>query len=334
MNITGKYIRKFLSNDDFCGLTSIEEDSIWINNLIEQKLDINTCKDGLTALMCVSYYDYDLVEFAELIISLGADVNAKDPGGSTALHYAASNNNEGIIKLLLKSGANPDMSDKNNNTPFHVALDEHNTDIAKLLINIDVKNKYSDILLHNTYGMNLSMIRLLIEKGADINVKDAYGNTPIIIAASMGQLNVVKLYLKLDAKICSKSLHAAMANYHQSTSNLLLRLVAKDTIKYAITYYDRKIFVKVLSKYKIIDIRFVLMACRTRNCEMLKLLLNHESINYKQVYGIFVSDYSKKFTQRIILVLKQYVKKIHNQSSLATNSSNRSSNHSFSTSQE
>ena len=57
----------------------------------------------------------------EQIMRNGADVNAKDSSGKTALHYAAANGNVEIVKLLMDYKARPDDVDSTGNSALHLA---------------------------------------------------------------------------------------------------------------------------------------------------------------------------------------------------------------------
>ncbi|MEI0548707.1 ankyrin repeat domain-containing protein [Brachyspira intermedia] len=58
--------------------------------------------ENITPLMWV-IFDYN-PELAELFIKAGADLNAKDKDGNTALYYAINRNNSKITKLISDKG--------------------------------------------------------------------------------------------------------------------------------------------------------------------------------------------------------------------------------------
>jgi ankyrin repeat protein len=63
----------------------------------------------------------DELAAAELLGS-GADVNAVDGQGCTALHWAADRGRLGMIRLLLRCGADVGVTDADGQTPLHYAL--------------------------------------------------------------------------------------------------------------------------------------------------------------------------------------------------------------------
>jgi len=75
------------------------------------------------------------LDFAELILSKGADINeaatSGDVAGWTAIHYAASNGNAELLKFLIKNGANVNAVTADGKTPLSLA--GSNTEIIELL---------------------------------------------------------------------------------------------------------------------------------------------------------------------------------------------------------
>jgi ankyrin repeat protein len=75
------------------------------------------------------------LEFAELILSKGADVNeaatSGDVAGWAAIHYAASNGNAELLKFLIKNGADVNAVTADGKTPLSLA--GSNTEITEIL---------------------------------------------------------------------------------------------------------------------------------------------------------------------------------------------------------
>jgi ankyrin repeat protein len=69
------------------------------------------------------------------LLEYGADVNAIDSEGKTALMYACySDYSIEIVKLLLERGAYITMTDNKGNTPLMIAQSRDATEIVKLLL--------------------------------------------------------------------------------------------------------------------------------------------------------------------------------------------------------
>src|SRR5438046_8176838 len=88
-----------------------------------------------------------------------ADVNKGDKGGGTALHWAAGNGHEAVVRLLLEHNADVNITSyKNGRTALHLgALNGHE-----------------------------AVVQLLLEHNADINICDTYGVTALHLEAGRG----------------------------------------------------------------------------------------------------------------------------------------------------
>src|SRR6516225_7787914 len=71
---------------------------------------------------------------ARALIAQKADVNAAEPDGTTALHWAAYLNDAATADLLIKAGANVKAATRDGATPFSLACEKGNGEaIARLL---------------------------------------------------------------------------------------------------------------------------------------------------------------------------------------------------------
>ena len=160
-----KYIKTFESKNivDYIENDNIEK----VKKIIHSGFNLNLQYDlGDTALIIASYHNR--IEIAKLLINAGADVNIQNIDGDTALTEASSQMHIEIVKLLINAGAYLDI--KNNN------------DITAL------------IYATKAYGNNFEMCKLLIDAGADWNIKDAYNKDFLDWLRDKDKKRIIELY--------------------------------------------------------------------------------------------------------------------------------------------
>ncbi len=120
------------------------------------------------------------LEIAIWLIENGGDINAKNYYGSTPLHLALSNEATEVVKKLLENGAEI-TSNKHGDTPLHSGVKAtFSADIESwsylLSKNLDLINQQNNSgrspLIEAVSFHNESAVKFLIEKGADLLLKD------------------------------------------------------------------------------------------------------------------------------------------------------------------
>jgi ankyrin repeat protein len=136
----------------------------------------------------------------------GADVNAAQADGMTALHWAALNSDLETMNVLLYAGAATEaLTRVGAYTPLHLASSRgHAAAVARLL---EAGGKVGPFTATGVQPLHLAAqagsvdaVKALVDRGADINAKDkTHGRTPLVFAASQDRLDAVKLLLARGA---------------------------------------------------------------------------------------------------------------------------------------
>ena len=104
-----------------------------IRALLVGGADVNASRlDGFTALMVAARISEEF-EIAQWLLDRGANLNAKDALGRTALIYAVSRQNRDAVKSLLAKGADPNAADHQGITALKLAEAARQKDLVKML---------------------------------------------------------------------------------------------------------------------------------------------------------------------------------------------------------
>lgn len=134
--------------------------------------------EGASLLIYAAYLK--LKDSVEALVKKGVNVNAIDAGGHTSLHYLCQSEaneeeykrNEAIMNILLAAKAKVNVVDSEGFTPLHIAA----------------KN-----------GVSLSLIKVLLNAGADINKQDKNLDTALIHAVRHRHREIAKCLIEANA---------------------------------------------------------------------------------------------------------------------------------------
>ena len=173
--------------------------------LIGQKSDAAVADSrGITPLMYAA--EVGSLDAMRLLIDRGADVNAQNAFGSTALMWSVSD--PAKVRLLLDHGAQVNIAARSGRTALIIAaFTNPSAEVVRLLLakgaRVDVMDqRHVTPLNAATFGNDTATVRLLLEAGADLDTPDTFiGLTPLMNAAGNRNVEAVKLLMAKGAKI-------------------------------------------------------------------------------------------------------------------------------------
>lgn len=199
------------------------------SDIIDKAKDYNlvNSKGDSMLLVAVSLGNYDAVL---RLLSLGADVNKQNSyTRDTPILRSLYTNHDDITRLLVASDANLNLENNYRHSPIFVAVERQKGEFVDLFITSGAQAGInSDNLFRWVTKRNLIGILAMLKGGVDPNVKNEQGNTPLIIAASLGDVESVRnlLAYRADPNAANKDgntalIYAARYNHPQIIYELM-----------------------------------------------------------------------------------------------------------------
>ena len=153
--------------------------------------------------------DFKSLEEIKSLLKKGADLEAKDGDGETALLMAARRGHIEVVKYLVENGADLEAKDKDGDTALVGAAIWGKLDVVKCLAecgaDLEAKDKDGRTALIKAANLvQFDVVKCLAECGADLDVKDEDGRTALMIATCWGELDGVKCLAECGADLEAK----------------------------------------------------------------------------------------------------------------------------------
>jgi ankyrin repeat protein len=175
-----------------------------VRTLLDARADVNAVQpDGTTALHWA--VERDAIEIVQLLIRAGANVKATNRYGATPLWLASLNGNAATIGVLLEAGADPSAASDEGETALMVAARTGKIDAVNLLLargadpNVKEQWRGQTALMWAAAEGYAPVIETLVARGADVSARSNGGFTAILFAAREGRIAAVDALIKAGA---------------------------------------------------------------------------------------------------------------------------------------
>ena len=217
-------------------------------------------------------------ELLEMLKSLGADLNITYRDKETLLHVACFNGNYECVKMLIDSDVETTSQTASGMTALHIAIENGHYQTATLMFRkdknlLDMCDQSLRRPLHiaaTRQDVPADLIESMIVSGADVNARDRHKKTPMHVAISAKNMEVVDILTK---------------------HNACLTLRDSDNLSPIILAYNENIFYDVETifirngKFDFYDTELLFKALELREKSLVKCLLQKMNVNLKDMKG-------------------------------------------------
>ena len=209
--------------------------------LIDNGADVNA-KDNTGKSLLFHTFDYGNIDLIKLLLENGADANIKDRFGDTLLFIAINGNNIDLAKLLINHGADINLTRDSGETLLFYAIDRKKPKLAKLLIEsgADVNLENDTVYLKEypdrttvesgksplfSHKIDQETLKILIENGADIDIKGKFGQTPLFYAVSRETVSIAKILIENGADINARDKYGRTPLFESNNQKIAQLLI-------------------------------------------------------------------------------------------------------------
>ena len=186
-----------------------QNDLTTVRELVEAGINVNAQDTrGRTALLAA--VEGHNLESAKVLLEAGADVNLLDDKMDSPLLLAGAEGKVDIMKLILQAKPNFSLYNRFGGTPLIPAAERGHVDMVKLLVSTKVDIDHVNhlgwtalleaIVLSDGGPRQQQIVQVLVDAGADVNIADKEGVTPLQHARKKGFQEIVKILASAGAK--------------------------------------------------------------------------------------------------------------------------------------
>ena len=152
--------------------------------------------------------DFKSLEEIKELLKKGADVNAKDKFGRTALMKAAIIGQLDVVKYLVEHGADLEAKDGYGSTALMMSATWGELDVVKCLAehgaDLEAKDGDGRTALIIAAKKGVELVKYLVENGVDVNASDKNGKTALDIAKYYASYDCLKFLEEYQKKVSAQ----------------------------------------------------------------------------------------------------------------------------------
>jgi hypothetical protein len=164
-----------------------------VSLLIDHGADANMVARNGCIPLC-SAYDGGHLGIMQLLLERGASIDMRCSEAGLPIHFASRGGGTDVIPLFLQHNADVNATDDENYTPLHWAS---HADVAQIFLDngadVNAVSDHGTPLYLASRDGRLEIVRLLLKRGADVNIRGPSGQTPFQVATERGHTKVTKL---------------------------------------------------------------------------------------------------------------------------------------------
>ena len=144
----------------------------------------------------------------ETLLKCGAKIDRRNNNGHSPLHLAATMRRGEAVRVLFKYGANPNEQDNEGDfcliylPQVHALSGMYRIFLEHPKINVNLQNHAGETALHYMakFGAAAEIMKLMTDAGADCNLRDCGGRTPLDAAESNGNAEAAEFLRSVGGK--------------------------------------------------------------------------------------------------------------------------------------
>lgn len=185
-------------------------DAALVQQLLREGADLNG-RDarGRTPIMAATHANKPAI--VKILIQAGADINLQDEIKDNPFLYAGAEGLLDVLKLLIDAGADTRITNRFGGTALIPAAERGHVEVVEeLLTRTDVKIDHVNnlgwtalleaVILGDGGPRRTEVVRLLIAAGANVNIADGRGVSPLAHARQRGYTQMIALLERAGAR--------------------------------------------------------------------------------------------------------------------------------------